>query len=111
MSPKYEIRTYVTSDGRDPFTEWRQGLRDIKAEFAIDQRIDRIELGNFGDHKMCRDGVWELRINVGPGYRVYYALAGKTVVLLLCGGDKGTQKKDITRACKYWKDWQLCNLN
>jgi putative addiction module killer protein len=63
-------------------------------------------LGNFGDHKFCRDGVWELRIDVGPGYRVYYAVAGSQVVLLLCGGDKRTQGADINRACEYWQDWQ-----
>jgi len=62
--------------------------------------------GNFGDHKFCRDGVWELRIDVGHGYRVYYAIAGIQVVLLLCGGDKRTQDTDIDRACEYWQDWQ-----
>ena len=66
----------------------------------------RVELGNFGDHKFCRDGVWELRVDVGPGYRVYYALSGQRVVLLLCGGDKRTQDADIARAATYWQDWQ-----
>lgn len=61
---------------------------------------------NFGDHKFCRDGVWELRIDQGAGYRVYYAMASGVVVLLLCGGDKGTQDADIERAVGYWKDWQ-----
>jgi putative addiction module killer protein len=65
-----------------------------------------MELGNFGDHKFCRDGVWELRVDVGAGYRVYYALTGDTIVLLLCGGDKDTQSSDINRACEYWKRWQ-----
>ena len=64
-------------------------------------------MGNFGNHKSCRDGVWELRIDVGPGYRVYYAVAGSQVVLLLCGGDKRTQSADISRACEYWQDWQM----
>jgi putative addiction module killer protein len=62
-----------------------------------------MEGGNFGDHKFCRDGVWEFRIDVGAGYRVYYALSGSTVILLLCGGDKATQSSDISRACEYWK--------
>ena len=57
-------------------------------------------------HKFCRDGVWELRIDTGAGYRVYYAIAGKQVVLLLCGGDKRTQDADIRQACEYWQDWQ-----
>lgn len=62
--------------------------------------------GNFGDHKFCRDGVWELRIDVGPGYRVYYAIAGEQVVLLLTGSDKRSQDAEIDRACEYWSDWQ-----
>ena len=83
-----EVRHYLTPDGKDIYLEWHRKLRDTKARIAIDRRINRIELGNFGDHKFCRDGVWELRIDVGPGYRVYYAAAGTQVVLLLCGGDK-----------------------
>ena len=102
----YEIRHYLTSDEKDPFLEWRSKLRDTKAKIAIDRRINRIELGNFGDHKFCRDGIWELRIDVGPGYRVYYAIVGSQIILLLCGGDKRTQNSDITRACEHWQDWQ-----
>ena len=102
----YEIRHYLTPEQRDIYLEWHRKIRDLKARIAIDRRIYRIELGNFGDHRFCRDGVWELRVDVGPGYRVYYALAGKQVVLLLCGGDKGTQQSDIARACEYWQDWQ-----
>jgi len=63
-------------------------------------------LGNFGDCKPCQNGVWELRIDVGPGYRVYYARVGKTVLLLLCGGDKRMQQADITKACMYWQRFQ-----
>jgi putative addiction module killer protein len=102
----YEIRHYLTQNENDVFMEWRQLLRDTQAKIAIDRRINRIELGNFGDHRFCRDGVCELRIDVGPGYRVYYAIAGSQVVLLLGGGDKRTQDADINRACEYWVDWQ-----
>lgn len=102
----YEIRHYLTPEGNDVYLEWQRKLRDTRARIAIDRRINRIELGNFGDHKFLADGVWELRIDIGPGYRVYYALAGSTVVLLLCAGDKGSQQKDIARACSYWHDWQ-----
>lgn len=91
------------------FAHWRDKLRDGKARIAIDRRLIRAELGNFGDHKPCREGVWELRIDVGPGYRIYYAQAGKTMVLLLCGGSKNTQDADISSACTYWKDWQRSN--
>ena len=65
-----------------------------------------MELENFGDHRFCRDGVWELRIDVGQGYRVYYAFAAAQVVLLLCAGDKRTQDGDIERAIEFWLDWQ-----
>src|SRR5579859_6502677 len=102
----YEIRDYLTPDGKSVYREWHRKLRDVKAKVAIDRRINRIELGNFGDHKFCRDGVWELRIDFGPGYRGYYAISGDQVVLLLLGGDKRTQDKDIDRACEYWADWQ-----
>jgi putative addiction module killer protein len=102
----YEIRHYLTRNGKDAFMEWRRQLRDTKAKIAVDRRINRLELGNFGDHKFCRDGVWELRIDVGPGYRAYYAIAGEQVVLLLTGGDKRSQDAEIDRACEFWLDWQ-----
>jgi putative addiction module killer protein len=102
----YEIRHYLTTHQKDVYLDWSLRLRDTTARIAIDRRINRIEQGNFGDHKFCRDGVWEMRIDVGAGYRVYYAVAGKEVVLLLCGGDKRTQDADINRACEYWQDWQ-----
>jgi putative addiction module killer protein len=102
----FEIRHYVNADTKDIYVEWLRKQRDTTARIAIDRRVNRLELGNFGDHSFCRDGVWELRIDVGPGYRVYYAMAGREIVLLLCGGDKRTQNADITRACVYWQDWQ-----
>ncbi|MFZ6640257.1 type II toxin-antitoxin system RelE/ParE family toxin [Undibacterium sp. TC4M20W] len=102
----YDIKHYLSSDNKDIYFDWVRKLRDVKARIAIDRRINRIELGNFGDHKFCRDGIWELRIDVGAGYRVYYAISGKEIVLLLCGGDKDTQDKDIAKACDYWQDWQ-----
>lgn len=102
----YEIRHYLTTDEKDIYLDWLRELRDVTAKIAVNRRVTRIELGNFGDHKFCRDGVWELRIDVGAGYRVYYAVSGKEIVLLLCGGDKRTQDADIDRACGYWQDWQ-----
>ena len=101
-----EIRHYITSDGRDIFLEWLRKLRDAKAKTAVVRRVNRIEQGNFGDHKHCQEGVWELRIDTGPGYRVYYAQSGETIILLLCGGDKRTQNADISRACENWRDWK-----
>jgi putative addiction module killer protein len=102
----FEIRHYLTPEGKDIYLEWHRSLRDTRARIAIDRRINRLELENFGDHKFCRDGVWELRIDVGPGYRVYYTMAGSQLILLLLGGDKRTQTADIDRACAYWQDWQ-----
>jgi len=102
----FEIRHYLTANQKDPYLDWLRKLRHTTARIAIDRRINRIEQGNFGDHKYCRDGVWELRIDTAKGYRVYYAIAGGQVVLLLCGGDKSKQSTDITRARGYWKDWQ-----
>lgn len=101
----YRIEHYVTSTQKDVFADWLSTLRNVTAKIAIIRRINRLELGNFGDHKFCRDGVWELRIDVGVGYRVYYAMAGNEIVLLLCAGDKRKQKADISRACEHWQDW------
>ena len=105
----YEIRHYVDNNGHDLFTEWRDEIRDAKAKVAIDRRVMRMELGNFGDHKALREGVWELRIDVGPGYRIYYGKADSRLILLLCGGDKNSQDADINRACAFWHEWKQKN--
>jgi len=84
---------------------WLDDLADAKAVARIIARIDRVQAGNFGDHKPIGDGVWEMRIDHGPGYRVYYALAGRRIVLLLCGGDKRKQSADIRRAIDLWKEY------
>jgi len=106
----YDISHYVTTDDRrDIYVDWLEKLKDTTAKIAVVRRVARMASGNFGDHKFCRDGVSELRIDVGAGYRVYYALAGKQLVLLLCGGDKRTQDADIDRACTYWKHWKKEN--
>jgi putative addiction module killer protein len=104
----FEVRRYRTADGADEFGAWFDELRDSDARARIAARIDRLALGLFGDAKLLRggEGVRELRVDYGPGYRVYYALAGQTVVLLLCGGDKGKQRADIARAVAYWLEFQ-----
>lgn len=104
--PIIEIRQYQTADGRMPFAEWLQALRDRRANQAIAARILRMQAGNRGDWKTVGAGVFELRIDVGPGYRVYCGQDGATLVLLLCAGDKRTQTKDIEHARDYWKDYQ-----
>ena len=101
-----EILHYVTAAGVDVFSRWLDDLADEKAAAKIAVRIDRMAAGNFGDCKSLREGVWELRIDWGPGYRVYYAMAARKCVLLLCGGDKRKQSADIDRAIEYWQDYK-----
>lgn len=102
----FNIRHYITLDGHDLMQEWLKRLRDPLAKSHAIRRINRLADGNFGDHKPCRDGVWELRIDQGAGYRIYYAMSSAKLVLLLCGGSKDTQTADIDRAVAYWTDWQ-----
>lgn len=85
--------------------EWLESLTDRQARARVAVRVQRMAAGNFGDCKPVADGVWELRIDHGPGYRVYYAQAGKKLILLLIGGDKRKQQADIATALAYWKDW------
>src|SRR5690349_3905702 len=100
------ITTYVTRTGQVPIEEWLAALRDRQARARIRARIDRLSLGNAGDTRSVGRGVWELRIDYGPGYRVYYAQSGRDLLLLLCGGDKTTQAADIRVAQTYWADYQ-----
>ena len=100
-----DLRRYVTSTGRDVFGEWLAERKDNRTRAKIIARIDRVSAGNFGDCKSLRGGLFELRIDWGPGYRVYYAMIGRTCVLLLCGGDKRKQSSDIKRAAEYLKDY------
>lgn len=96
-----DIEEYLDEKGRSPFGEWLKTLdRDVRAR--VRTRIDRIVRGNFGDSRHLAEGVYELRLDFGPGYRIYYGRAGPVVVILLCGGDKSTQRADIDRARRYW---------
>ncbi len=101
-----QVLRYVTADGRDVIGQWLAKLPDRQARARILARIARLTVGNFGDCKTLRGGVSELRIDHGPGYRVYYAKVGKTMVLLLCGGDKRRQAADITRAVALLADYR-----
>jgi putative addiction module killer protein len=105
----YEILDYQTAEGRDPFTEWLKYLPNRKARARVMERIGRMKKGHFGDYKILQDGVCELRIDYGPGYRVYYARAGKQLILLLAGGDKHRQQADIDAAVARWNDWKRRN--
>jgi putative addiction module killer protein len=101
-----EIRHYVSRAGKDVFDDWLSELADARAQAKIATRINRLAAANLGDCKPLRQSVCELRIDWGPGYRVYYAMVGKVCVLLLCGGDKRKQSADIDQAVKYLSDYK-----
>lgn len=102
----HEVEEYLTEDGRSPFGDWIEHLRDRDARVRIRVRLDRLSLGNFGDAKSLGDSLHELRIDHGPGYRVYFGQAGKRIVLLLFGGTKRSQSRDIEQAREYWRDYR-----
>lgn len=101
-----ELLRYQRNDGRELFTDWLNGLRDKVAQARIRIRLRQVQAGNFGDSDPVGEGVIELRVHVGAGYRVYCGRHGKTIVLLLCGGDKGSQSADIKRAKELWSEWK-----
>lgn len=101
-----ELQRYITPDGKIPFSEWFDSLRDFNAKARIIKRLDRVGSGNLGDYRSVGEGVYELRIDYGPGYRVYFGQVGSTIVLLLCGGDKSTQDQDIRKAIEFWTDYR-----
>lgn len=100
------IDFYQISNGHEPFTEWFHSIRDTSIRRRIQVRLTSVRAGNLGDHRSVGDGVWELRLDFGPGYRIYYGEVDNTVVLLLCGGDKSSQSRDIKRAKNYWKEYK-----
>lgn len=100
----YEIREYVEG-GRSPFGEWFEDL-DAAVAARVDRYVRRLEAGNFGATKPLRGGVFELRLDFGPGFRVYYGLDGNTLVILLGGGDKRRQSADIAAAVERWKRYK-----
>ena len=105
MDKQYRIIHY-TDKGKDVFQDYLDSLQDFRGKSAITKATDRIEDGNFGKHYFCRDGVWEIVIDCGPGYRIYYSIVGSFLVLLLCAGSKRTQKKDIDRAVDYLREFK-----
>lgn len=103
---KKEARIYTTEDGHIPFSDWLDDLRDIRGKAAVLTRIRRMEEGNPGHCRSVGEGVQEMKIDFGPGYRVYFGLDGTVLVILLCGGDKGSQSKDIKKAHRFWDDYR-----
>ena len=102
-----ELKYYVTESGETPFIAWLESLKDAQVRYRVKERLSRVELGNLGDHKAVGDGVSELRLQFGSGHRIYYGEEGYKVILLLSGGDKSSQKKDIKQAIAYWNDYQV----
>jgi putative addiction module killer protein len=98
------VREYLTADGRNPFREWL-GTLDVAVRARVQARLLRFELGNLGDHKSLGAGVWEARLAFGPGYRIYFAKEGDSMIVLLVGGTKAFQGRDIRRAQELWRDY------
>ena len=101
-----QLIIFEMADGTRPFDEWLDKLRDLRAVARIDARVTRMGAGNPGNYKSLGNGLYELKIDYGPGYRIYFAFSGQQIVLLLCGGDKASQQSDIQAAAKYWKNFQ-----
>ena len=101
-----ELRIYTDTLDRQPLTQWLDNLKDVRARAQIRARLARVAAGNFGNCKPLRDGVQELKIDYGPGYRVYLSKQGPVLVLLLCGSDKGDQDRAIKQAIDYLNDWK-----
>lgn len=100
-----EIHIFQDQRAREPFTDWVQSLsRHYRAR--VFARLDRVETGNLGDCKPIGEGVFELRLHFGAGYRIYFGAVGTTIILLLCGGDKSSQKHDALKAKEYWNAYQ-----
>ncbi len=101
-----ELILYEQVEGRSPFKEWMSEMRDKVARARILTRLRQVEAGNLGDCASVGKGVLELRVHIGAGYRVYCGRSGSDWIILLCGGDKSTQSKDIQRAKDFWADWK-----
>lgn len=104
--PSKTIEVYALLDGKQPFTKWLTDLKDVKARAQILTRLNRIRLGNLGDSKFIKEGVYELRIHLNAGYRVYFGQKGNILILILCAGTKDSQERDIERAVAYWRDYE-----
>lgn len=100
------VKNYVTPEGEVPFVDWLRSLKDKRSIAIVLQRIDRVQLGNFGDCRSVGSGVYELKIRFGSGLRIYFGIANAELVILLCAGDKSSQRKDIPVAQKYWKEYK-----
>lgn len=99
------VRQYITRSGLIPYRLWLSSLKDVRTRARIQSRILRIESGNFGDCCSVGHGVYELRLDFGSGYRVYFGMDGNALILLLIGGDKSSQRRDIKKARFFWMEY------
>ena len=104
-TPK-EVVAFRARDGQVPFEDWLNDLKDKRAVARVLARLARVRQGNLGDCKPVGEGVSELRVDYGPGYRVYFGQKGRMLVVLLCGGDKRTQDRDIRLARQFWQEFK-----
>ncbi len=103
---KREAEYYLTDKGKVPFQEWLDAIKNAEVHGIVLQRIDRAEDGNFGDWKPLKGGIYDMRIHLSPGYRIYFALEGRRLIILLLGGEKRNQKRNIGKAKEYWEDYK-----
>ena len=106
MPSPNQIRLLETDEGNVPFEKWYFSLKDKKTKVRIRRRLDRLELGNLGDTEPVGEGIYELRLHFGAGYRIYFVKVKNTIIVLLGGGDKSTQQKDINNAKKLWRKYK-----
>ena len=100
------LKIYTEESGKQPFADWMRSLRDRRTRARIRARLDRVEAGNLGDCRPVGEGVRELRLFFGAGYRVYFGEDDVDIVLLLCGGEKDTQRRDVEAAKRHWEDYK-----
>jgi putative addiction module killer protein len=105
-SSQIQVEIYETEQGKQPYVDWFNGVRDTKAQARLSTRITRLRQGNFGDSKPIGEGVIELRVDYGPGYRIYLGRDGDKLVILLSGSDKSDQKAAVKQAKEYWQDYR-----
>ena len=100
------VEVYQNENGREPFTQWLYSIKDARTQARIDNRLERLRVGNLGDFRSLGSGLFELRLHFGPGYRIYHGRTGDEIVVLLVGGDKSSQARDIQKAQRYWSDYK-----
>lgn len=104
-----ELRSYLLPSGTNPFSRWLHDIADVRTRIRIRTRLDRLALGHYGDYKILGEGICELKLNFGPGYRIYFGELEEHIILLLDGGDKSSQVRDIAKVKTYWQQVKAGN--